>query len=249
MASERDGDLFAHLLGFERTLSYRSQPCAANIRCVDGDLPVLLSAAHSCAHRRSGIMKMEEEFTAAMVWWLAQELGCSAIYLCGASDEDPNFQPQARYKDTLRALALRRRVRFVIDSHGMINRHGMGVALGTMHDRACSGSRVQRPFLHAGFKATDESELAQGKSACWRRVVLNHRRFTGGIRSHTVTRFVREQLGIPAVQIELASICRVIYSAPSDGWPHAYAGLPRAIAASLHGLRTLVLDAAHGRIV
>jgi hypothetical protein len=250
MRSNPHDKRFAQLLSLERTLCYRQlceDPDHA-IQVIEGDLPVLVSAAHSCAHRRSGIMKMEEEFTAAMAAYLAGELGCSAIFLRNATTEDPNYQQHARYKERLRALCDRCDIRFVIDLHGMINRHGMGVALGTMHDRACNGALAQRPFLAAGFESINESQLAPGFPLPWRRLVLNHSRFTGGIRSHTVTRFAVEALDLPALQVELASMCRVVYSAPGEGWPHAYAGVPRAIAASVDALRALVLAAANGAL-
>ncbi len=248
MSIGTEDERFQCLLDFERTLNYRGYPVTPDrgIQCIEGDLPVLLSAAHSCAHKRSGMMKMEEEFTAAIACYLADQLGCSAIFLRSACDEDPNYQKNSHYKDKLGALAKRCGARFVIDLHGMINRHGMGVALGTMNDRACCGARVLQPFVEAGFESTLESQLSARHPQVWRRVVLNHSRFTGGLRSHTITRFAVEQLGLAAVQVELASICRVVYSAPGEDWPQAYAGLPRAISRSVDALRGLVLDVVRG---
>lgn len=235
--------LMARLLQLERRLQYRhpARPGESAIATIEGDYPVLLSAPHSCAHHRSGMMKVEEEFTAAIVMYLASSIGCSGIFLRRCCPDDPNWQPECEYKDRLAALAERCGAAFVIDLHGMINRHHCGLALGTMKGQSCPGVNVARPFVEAGFEVCQFPLDELAAAPTWRRLVVDHPRFTGGLRSHTVTRFAVEALALLALQVEVASVARVVYSAPDEGWPHAYCGDPRAIAATVQGLANLVL--------
>jgi len=73
--------------------------------------------------------------------------------------------------------------------------------------------------------------------------VTDHPRFTGGLVNQTVTRFASEKLGLQAVQIELASIVRVVYSQANDEWPYEYRGDPAAISSTIKALESLVRDA------
>jgi len=210
---------------------------------VNGRSPVLLSAPHGCAHRRSGVLKMEEEFTSALAIHLAQTCGCHAIYLRHQAPEDPNFDSPADYKQAVADLVAEHGIAFVIDLHGMINKHGMGVALGTMNGRACRGRDIAGPFAAAGFVQHDVAELDGSTVVSRRRLVVNHPRFTGGIRNQTMTRYAVEELGIDAIQVEIASINRVVYSPATDDWPHAYRGKPDGIAAVCAALTMLVNSA------
>ncbi len=238
----RSVDVPAQLLRCEQAVAYRAMPAAGEreFSIVEGSVPVLISAPHACLHRRGDEWKMEEEFTAAFALLLAEETGCSAIYLCRQSCEDPNWLQGSKYKEALADLVARRNIGLVIDLHGMTNRHHMGVAIGTMLGRACPGLDVQGGFVKQGFVKTPHTGLTPANETEWRRLVIDHPRFTGGIRNHTVTRFVVEQLQTAAVQIELASAVRIVYSPATDDWPHAYTGDSSAIIASFQALCELI---------
>ena len=207
-----------------------------------GSIPVLVSAPHACMHRRDKLGKMEEEFTGAIAQYLSDTAKCHSISTVYQSPEDPNWHTDSEYKRAIAGLHRQYNFKLVIDLHGMLNRHQMGVAVGTIRNQSCDAKEIVPAFTRAGFivaQAT-ESKSKNSDDVNWRKLVVDHPRFTGGVRNHTVTRFVSEQLGIPAVQIELASVARVVYSPPTDDWPQSYSGDEAAIAASVHALQGLV---------
>jgi len=191
---------------------------------------------------------MEEEFTGAIARYLSDTMKCHSISTVYRAPEDPNWQTDSTYKSAIARLHKKYGFRFVIDLHGMLNRHWMGVAVGTINRRSCDAANIVEPFTSAGFVETDVSALArQNNAVCqWRKLVVDHPRFTGGVRNHTVTRFVSEQLGISAVQIELASVARVVYSPPNQDWPQSYSGDQTAITASVLALQKLIELQAYG---
>lgn len=225
-------------------------------RTLQGCRPVLLSAPHACTHERDGVVKMAEEFTAAMVMYLAGQVGCHAIFTVDKSVEDPNWVRGGEYKRALRNIVRQHDVRFLIDLHGMTNRYHMGVALGTMHGRSIANTDVVSPFSDEGFVLTAANDLPVKLSAGdvnpaarsgaaenenWRRLVVDHPRFTGGLRNHTITRYACEELGINSLQVELASVARIVYCPRTLHWPYEYSGHPDAINASVNALSALIV--------
>ena len=228
-------------------------------RTIEGSAPVLVSAPHACRHRRDGTEKMAEEYTAALAMYLAETTGCHAIYTTHQSDEDPNWHQQGSYKTCVAKIVERHSIQLLIDLHGMTNRHHMGIALGTMHERSISHCEVLSPFQKHGFVAENVEELAEpvaytpgvpqpkgtGAEQHWQRVVVDHPRFTGGVINHTVTRYAVEQLKIAAVQVEVASVNRIVHRAAAPDWPHEYRGNPCGIAATVNALTCIIHGATH----
>ncbi|MEM7259707.1 MAG: hypothetical protein AAF404_20225, partial [Pseudomonadota bacterium] len=70
-------------------------------------------------------------------------------------------------------------------------------------------------------------------------LVVDHPRFTGGVRNHTVTRFVAEQLGVAAVQVEIASVNRIVHRRATADWPFEYHGNPQGIESTFNALVAL----------
>ena len=197
---------------------------------------------------------MAEEYTAALAMYLSKATGCHAIYTTSKSSEDPNWNRHGSYKAAIAELASSHQIKFLIDLHGMTNRHHMGVALGTMHGRAVKHCDVLKPFQQHNFVAEDAAavpaplklkegvQLPKGVGAeqYWQRVVLDHPLFTGGVRNHTVTRFAVEQLNLSAVQVEIASVNRIVHRSAAPDWPFDYRGNPHGIMATVNALITLV---------
>jgi hypothetical protein len=232
--------MMARLLSFESQQNYRAHAEGAWFEVIRGGVPVLLSAPHACMHHRDGAGKMEEEFTGAIARYVAEVTGCYAITATHMATEDPNWQIDSAYKRAIAALHNEVNLRFVVDLHGMLNRHQMGIAVGTMLNRSCQHADIVPAFAAHGFTETPLDSLSADATVPFqRRLVVNHPRFTGGVRNHTVTRFASDTLGIPAVQIELASIARVVYSPPTDDWPQAYTGDKPTIASAVHSLQAL----------
>jgi hypothetical protein len=184
-----------------------------------GRRPILLSAPHSTAHRRNGRVKGEEAFTSALARLIAAETNVHALYSQYLSDDDPNYEPDTPYKTYLRQIVCRHDIRFILDIHGMSDRHGFGLALGTMNGRSCPQheSLIVQALQSCGFRQSSKAEVRQFDRLRWDRFVLNHSRFTGGVINHTVTKFAVEELGIAAVQIELCSSLRIVNGRAADG--------------------------------
>ena len=236
--------LLDELTQLESGIDYRNRLSEAGkpFQFEYGDRPILLSAPHATTHTRSGDEKMEEEFTAGVVRYLAKMCDCHAIFSTHLQDEDPNWDEDSAYKNAIADAVERHGIQAVIDIHGMTNRHNIGVALGTMHGRSLVNLELSpvQPFLDVGFEHVAISSLETLSSPDWRRVVVDHPKFTGGLRSHTVTRFVVEELGLPALQVELTSAVRIVYRGPNSGWPFEYWGDEAGIKATMRALRSLI---------
>lgn len=241
--------LMNDLLERERLHQYRT-PAPLGQRWFElnqGQVPVLVSAPHACMHDRDGNRKMEEEFTGAIAQYLSASTGCHSIYSVYQATEDPNWHTDSEYKRAIARQHDETGFKFVIDLHGMLNRHGMGVAVGTMRNRSSDPADATLAFQKHGFLKAELADLELAKLEqsgdnvdSGLRLVVDHPRFTGGLRNHTVTRFASEELGIPAVQIELASSARVVFSAPTEDWPQSYTGNQSTIAATVRALETLI---------
>jgi len=209
-------------------------------RSISGTLPVLVSAPHACMHCRDGKDKMQEEYTGAIAFYLAEVCQCSAIATCYQTDQDPNWDTPGDYKAEVESLVAKNKIKFLIDLHGMTNKYNLGIAIGTMQGKACSAEQITPHFIESGF-SLHQSSVDQAVEV-WRNMVVDHPKFTGGLVNNTVTRFASQQLDIPAVQIELASSVRVVESVATEDWPHDYYGNPVAIQAAVNALRSLALQ-------
>jgi len=184
-----------------------------------GRWPILLSAPHGTAHRRNGRIKSEEGFTSALARLIAAETDSHVLYTHYLSHRDPNHDPEAPYKMALRQIVQRHDIRFVLDIHGMSDRHRFGLALGTMNGRSCPHHEplILQILQTRGFRQSTKTEVRQFERLRWDHFVLNHSRFTGGVINHTVTKFAVEELGVAAAQIELCSSLRAAQSVMIDG--------------------------------
>lgn len=251
--------LLQQLQQFDRQFSYRQPPPTGYswFAKVPGNLPVLVSAPHACMHKRGGDYKQPEEYTGAIALYLANVCDCHAIVTRYQTDEDPNWHKDSTYKDAIADMAENNAINFVVDLHGMTNRYHMGVAVGTIDGNACDPSLVVPHFNSAGFnpviadKLPDKYEgpptrvtqmTMHDDDTAWRNLVVDHPRFTGGLVNQTVTRYVSETLALAAVQIELASIVRVVHSPANDEWPYEYRGDKKAIECTVHALQNLIND-------
>ena len=239
MTCEPDS-LLQRLRELDATFSYQTlaPDNGSWFKSIDGPVPVLVSAPHACMHNRDGQDKMQEEYTGAIAFHLAQVCQCSAIATCNQTSEDPNWDWPSDYKAEVEALIVRNKIQFLIDLHGMTNKYNLGIAIGTMKGKACSGEQIIPHFVDSGF-CVNQSD-ADKPAENWRNLVVDHPKFTGGLVNNTVTRFASQQLHIHAVQIELASVVRVVESFATPDWPHDYHGNPRAIHATVNALQALV---------
>lgn len=131
--------LLNRLMELETAVSYTTPPPEGErpFTYQAGDLPILVSAPHATVHQRCQREKGEEEFTGALAQLLAETIGVHTLYSCYRLMDDPNWDRSSPYKTTLQEIGQSRDIRFVLDLHGMSNRHRFGLALGTMNGRSC----------------------------------------------------------------------------------------------------------------
>ena len=206
-----------------------------------GDLPILISAPHATAHLRRQRIKGEEEFTGALAQFLAEKTGAHALYTHYRSLDDPNWDRHSPYKQHLREIVKKNDIRFVVDLHGMSNKYKIGLALGTMNGRSCPAHEsLILETVQKQFQSTSQTAAKRFVELRWDHFVLNHSRFTGGLANYTITRFASQQLGVPALQIELCASARVVERRPLDKWPVPFRGQPKAIQRTVELLQALV---------
>ncbi|NPV76689.1 MAG: hypothetical protein HPY59_09995 [Anaerolineae bacterium] len=228
--------LLKRLAALEADVIYR-QPTQAGeeeFRYLPGSRRVLVSAPHGAAHIRNGRLKEEDEYTAAIARYLAEVTGAHALYLRRQSATDSNYDPETEYKRALRTIIRQENIRFVLDLHGASDDHLFGIALGTMNGRSCP---EQFPMILEVFGKYGFRQDARGS---YRLDVDGRFTGAGGARQETITRFVRDTLGVPSLQIELASHIRVV-QVPLDGkLPQVYRGDPELIERTMAALTELV---------
>ncbi len=205
-----ESDWIWKLKEFEETqVRYRDAPLRGQpaFRYLPGTRSVLISAPHGALHWRHGGWKGEDEYTAALAHLLAEETGAHALYTVRRIRPDPNFEDDTDYKRTLARLLAEHDIELVLDLHGARRGRDFGIELGTMSGLTCPD-----------FEATIIRRLE------WQGFVRDHRRsldrlwvnrlFKGGARQRTVTRFVWEQCGVNAAQLEINAHLRVVRRKP-----------------------------------
>ena len=191
---------------FEETkVRYREDAPAGQtaFRHLPGARPVLISAPHGARHWRHEEWKGEDEYTSAMAHLLATLTGAHALYTVRRIRPDPNYDDDSDYKRTLARLLHEHDIELVLDLHGARRGRDFGVELGTMSGLTCPDyeSTIIRHLEGQGFVRDHRRSLD--------RLWVN-RLFKGGARQRTVTRFVWEQCGVNAAQLEINAHLRVV---------------------------------------
>lgn len=217
------------LIELERIVRYRDPPPPQThpFQFEPGERPILLSAPHGAAHTRDGRFKIEDEYTTAFARYLAHQIGGHALFATHFAAEDPNWDTQSNYKQMLAQIIARHRIGFVLDLHGMTNRHHIGMAIGSINGRSTlngEGKHLITALGAYGFRQIDREAAAQLKRPDFDTVELNHPKYTGGRLTHTITRFASETLGIPALQLEICSSLRIVEREAHAPWPTTFYG-------------------------
>jgi len=206
---------------------------------VAGPVPVLLSAPHGAIHTRRGEQKEEEEYTAALVCRAAELSGANALYARRRSPTDPNWYRDVPYKRRLEALAEELDLRFLIDVHGTAPDRPFGMALGTMEGRSCPEERdgILAVLQKHGFRPDGFRPDAPFPD----RLDVDET-FTGiGLEGQqTITAYASEELGVPAAQIELHPLLRVVERREDASLPRPFHGDPARIERVIKVLVALV---------
>lgn len=234
------------LVQFEEAIHFSTPPPvgAAPFVFLRGDAPILLSAPHSTIHLRNGRTKRADGFTGAFVKLLHQLTGAHALYANYRLFSDPNWDRYAPYKALLGRVVERYGVRFIFDLHGMSNWHKVGVALGTINGRSCPDEMplIWQTLRRHGFEQFSATTQHLPPALDWRTVIVDHPRFTGGLTSHTITRYATEHLRVSALQLELCASIRLVLEKPEAGEQDSYFGNGRATLTTLRALRDLICN-------
>lgn len=236
-----DEQLLRRLEELEGDVKYQLVPTGGDdeFRYHAGRIPILLSAPHGAVHTRNGNPKEEDEYTSGFARLVAELTGAHAIYAWRKSSTDPNYNDSAPYKSRLKEIVQDGQIQFVLDLHGMGDDWQFGIALGTMRGQSCPSQKTQ--LLHAletsGFSTTNPERLL--------RYVVDHPKFTGGITSHTVTRYASAVLNVPAVQVELNAHLRIpVRRHDASPAQKEFRGNPGYIALAVRAISNLVLHIA-----
>jgi len=215
-------DDLEQIIAFEaQEIHYQSPPSDDNprsgITIREGSIPIMFSAPHACRHKRANRWKQEDEYTAAIAEWLHRTTGAHAIYLTHQINPDPHDDgPQNAYKQVLADFLKEQEhpVRLVIDLHGTRPDRDFGLALGTMKGRSCPQYQplLLEQFEAHGFRIDEDDAITDRMD----RLAVDHPRYTGGLSRPTITRFVFQELGLPAVQIELNARIRIVKRLPKS---------------------------------
>ncbi|MCC6146077.1 MAG: hypothetical protein IT308_00765 [Anaerolineaceae bacterium] len=228
--------LMERLVELEADVLYRqpAQEGEEEFRHIPGTHPVLVSAPHGAAHLRNGNLKEEDEYTAAIACYLAERTGAHALYLRRRVFTDSNYDRGTNYKQAMSAILRAHNIRFVLDLHGASDRHAFGMALGTMNGRSCPKqiSMILEVLGNYGFK--------QDVPGNYKLDVDGKFTAAGGVQQETITRFVRDTLGVAALQVELTATIRTVKATVHGKPPRVYRGDPVMIADAVGALEEAV---------
>jgi hypothetical protein len=235
-------EIIRRLLELESVVRYHQPPAPGETGWGfdAGRIPVLLSAPHAAAHTRDGKPKEEDEYTAGLARLIAELTGAHALYACRESAEDPNWHLDTAYKRELARIVQEAGIGFVLDIHGAVTHTDFGIALGTINGQSCPAQyELILDILH-GFGFREEAEGLN-------RLDIDDAYSARG--AGTITRFVSQQLKVPAAQFEINGHLRIVKrrddatkTQPFYGDPwriehtvRAFVALVDALAASVSG--------------
>ncbi|MBI4148325.1 hypothetical protein HY490_03480 [Candidatus Woesearchaeota archaeon] len=191
-------DVFNSILAFQKEIQANNDnfPPAgtSDFRVIAGKRNVLLSAPHATRHVREGAAKDADFCTGAIARAVAELTGATVIFTTHKSANDPNFVDAVDgrlipYKQALADLSRAGGLTAVLDVHGASETQPFDVDFGTLNGKSVLGNPLLIHLLSASFKAEGFGELTSNVFAAEQQA--------------SVTKFASQQLGIPAVQLEI----------------------------------------------
>lgn len=199
-------DAEARLVVYDRDAPSTESP----IGVLTGTRPILVTAPHSARHWRDGDWKQEDEYTAALAYLLHCLLDVHVVYARYQLTPDPHDDGDHNlFKRALHRLVRIEPVSLALDLHGARGDRDFAVAIGTIGGRTFE--RYEAPLIESFVTHGFTLEAATSLD----RLAVNLPRYMGGAVQPTITRYLWEQQGIPAVQIELSAWVRVVARLPS----------------------------------
>lgn len=181
---------------------------------IPGTIPILVSAPHAVRHLRRKEIKKSDEYTGATACLLNRFTGCHVLAVTRLYGEDPNFDANSLYKDLLREICAANNIKVLLDLHGAAREREFAVDLGSMKGKALLGSQWLPGVIAGNLESQGIHRIS--------------REFFAAQKQDTVTKFASQELGIPAVQVEINKEFRV----PRQN-PEAYCRLLAALASCI----------------
>ena len=103
----------------------------AEVQVISGHLPILIAAPHSVVHLRNKTPKKAETITGTIATLLARTTGTNGIILSKTNGEDPNYDANGPFKNTLRKIINEQNIKCVINLHGMTSAHPWDLVFGS----------------------------------------------------------------------------------------------------------------------
>lgn len=230
-------DLLHRLSELEADIRYQefADQDAADFIYKPGFVPVLLSAPHGTVHTRLDKPKQEDEYTSGFAQLVSEMTDTHVIFARYRSQTDPNWYSDVPYKKRIRDVVERDGIRFVLDIHGVAEHRKFGIALGTLHGKSCPNHRdiIVRILKKFGFSQDAAEEL--------HRLDLDRVFTAEGIEEQeTITRYVWENLAVPAAQFELHPSLRIVERRPEATEPEPFQGVPELIEVTINVFAALV---------
>lgn len=171
----------------------------ANIKIIEGKLPILLSAPHTHSHKRpslSGSYKIGEPWSDEIVEKICQDINCFGVTQIGETSYDPNYHQEKNnpYKQKIKEISKVGKFNRFVDIHGL--RDGAGYDIGIYYPTRFDRSMT---FAQSVSDGLDKAGL-KGASIFLFRFLDNEQ--------ETLGEYVASELRIPSIQIEIARYIR-----------------------------------------
>ncbi|WP_418792112.1 hypothetical protein [Phosphitispora sp. TUW77] len=181
----------------------KSNPRKINpFRYFEGSLPVLVSAPHAVRHIRHKKIKPSDEFTGSMAYILNKITSCHSLAVTKLYGGDPNFDDKCIYKDLIKNICTANRLKLVIDIHGASKQHDFDIDIGTMEGISLLNKTCYTTVLKDVLKNHGITRISE-----------NYFTVSG---QNTVTSYVSQHLGVPALQLEINKRFRAPNQNPED---------------------------------
>jgi len=181
---------------------------------IPGEIPVLISAPHGARPSRDGKPRDvgEDEYTAPIAIILGQLTKAHVIYVRNATKKDPNYYPGTKYKQAIKEIVNKHKIKFIADIHGASNRNDFMVDVGIIDAKdmnKCSCPNF-KDIIEESFNEIREQQGGR----------LFNIRFPGAGNPNrgieTVVRFARDICKIEAAQFEIRADYRILRRKPES---------------------------------
>lgn len=171
-----------------------------NYTLLEGKGGIMVSAPHSVAQTRNGVLKSAEPQTGVLAKLLHEKTGCPIIYKTGNCNDDANYDQISPYRQALQDYCKKAEIKLLLDLHQLSPLREEQIDLGTGKGKNLTSATllhfIKRAFQENGVEKIEVDKLF---SATY---------------PYTVSAEIARVCQIQAVQIEINS--RLVYGEGSE---------------------------------